>query len=53
MLIFGTVAVASLSSGSLLAMGGWNWVVAIAFPGVVLCLLALAWLHRPAARMAG
>lgn len=41
-LIFGTVAVASFSSGSLQAVGGWatiNWLV---FPFVTIALLAIA-----------
>lgn len=51
-LVFGTVALGSFSSGSILAVGGWDWVVYIVFPAVGLCLLALAWLHRPVARAA-
>jgi MFS family permease len=41
-LVFGTVAVASFSSGSLQALGGWallNWLV---FPFVAIALLAIA-----------
>jgi MFS family permease len=45
-LIFGSVAVASFSSGKLLSAGGWasvNWLV---FPPVVVALVLLAWLQR-------
>lgn len=45
-LVFGSVAVASFSSGQLLNLGGWatvNWVV---FPPVVLALLLMAWQGR-------
>jgi MFS family permease len=45
-LVFGSVALASFSSGKLLNSGGWeivNWMV---FPPVVLALLLLAWQHR-------
>jgi MFS family permease len=49
-LVFGSVAVASFSSGKLLTLGGWdtlNWLV---FPPVALALALLAWqaARRPA-----
>lgn len=47
-LVFGTMAVGSFSSGSLLALLGWaavNWVV---FPPVLLALLVLLLVRRPA-----
>ncbi len=45
-LVFGSVALASFSSGKLLNLGGWdtlNWLV---FPPVVLALALLAWQGR-------
>jgi MFS family permease len=45
-LVFGSVAVASFSSGKLLNAGGWesvNWMV---FPPVVVALVLLAWQQR-------
>ncbi|MBZ6075003.1 MFS transporter [Microvirga puerhi] len=42
-LVFGSVAVASFSSGKLLSSGGWmsvNWLV---FPPVIIALILLAW----------
>jgi MFS family permease len=45
-LVFGSVAVASFSSGKLLNAGGWeivNWMV---FPPVVVALFLLAWQQR-------
>ena len=45
LLVFGTVAVASFSSGGILGTGGWdavNWLV-LPFCGVALAALALAW----------
>jgi len=41
-LVFGSVAVASFSSGSMLTSVGWAWVKYVIFPVVGLCLLALA-----------
>jgi MFS family permease len=43
-LVFGFVALASLSSGHLLVLGGWNMVNLAVFPVAVFCLLALAFL---------
>ncbi len=40
-LVFGFVALASLSSGHLLVFGGWNLVNLAVFPVAVFCLLAL------------
>ncbi len=42
--VFATVATASLTSGKLLAVVGWNAVNMAVFPMVALCLGALAWL---------
>jgi MFS family permease len=44
-LVFGFVALASLSSGQLLVLGGWNLVNLAVFPVAVFCLFALAVLH--------
>ena len=49
-LVFGSVAIASFSSGKMLNLGGWetlNWLV---LPPVVLVCAMLAWQHlrRPA-----
>ena len=49
-LVFGSVAIASFSSGGLLSHGGWtvvNWMV---FPPVVIALMLVAWqrFQRPA-----
>ena len=46
LLIFGSVAIASISSGGLLHAGGWasvNWLV---FPPVVLALALVFWQAR-------
>jgi MFS family permease len=40
-IVFGTVAVASFSSGSLVTSAGWTWVNYAVFPVVSICLLAL------------
>ena len=45
-LIFGSVAVASFSSGKLLSAGGWESVNWLVFPPVVVALVLLAWLQR-------
>jgi predicted MFS family arabinose efflux permease len=45
-LVFGSVAVASFSSGKLLNAGGWDTVNWMVFPPVVIALLLLAWQHR-------
>ena len=57
LLVFGTVAVASFSSGTLLSSGGWqavNWLV-LPFVAVALVLLALTGRGRaaPATGLAG
>jgi MFS family permease len=53
-IVFGTVAVASFSSGSLVTSAGWAWVNYAVFPVVSLCVLALGLLalqrRRAAAR---
>jgi MFS family permease len=41
-LIFGSVAVASFSSGSLFTSVGWVWINYLVFPVVGICLLSLA-----------
>ena len=41
-LVFGSVALASLASGRLLATVGWTWINMMAFPITAACLLALA-----------
>jgi MFS family permease len=48
-LIFGSVAVASFSSGRLLSAGGWEIVNWLVFPPVALALLLIGWqmLRRP------
>jgi MFS family permease len=43
-LVFGSVAVASFSSGQVLARGGWQAVNLTVYPFVAAVLLALAWL---------
>jgi MFS family permease len=51
-LIFGSMAVASFSSGQLLAGLGWAWTNAVIFPVIALAAALLAWLsfaRRPAA----
>lgn len=44
-LVFGSVAVASFSSGQLLSAGGWEMVNMIVHPAVAAVLLLLAWQH--------
>lgn len=41
--VFGFVALASLSAGGVLQVGGWNFVSAIVLPVAVICLAALFW----------
>lgn len=43
-LVFGTVAAASFSSGSLVTSVGWNWVNYAVFPVILVCLLSLSYL---------
>jgi MFS family permease len=43
-LIFGSMAVASFSSGQLLAGFGWAWTNAVIFPVIALAAALLAWL---------
>jgi MFS family permease len=43
-LVFGLVSVASFSSGALLNSSGWSAVQIAALPGIVVGLLALAWI---------
>ena len=45
-LIFGSVAVASFSSGKLLSAGGWESVNWLVFPPVVIALALLAWQQK-------
>jgi MFS family permease len=45
-LIFGSVAIASFSSGKLLSAGGWESVNWLVFPPVVIALVLLAWQQR-------
>ncbi|MXQ11001.1 MFS transporter [Microvirga makkahensis] len=45
-LVFGSVAIASFSSGKLLNAGGWETVNWLVFPPVVIALLLLAWQQR-------
>jgi MFS family permease len=42
-LIFGSVAIASFSSGRLLSVGGWDYVNWLVFPPVALALVLIAW----------
>ncbi|MBM6595526.1 MFS transporter [Microvirga sp. BT291] len=51
-LVFGSVAVASFSSGSLLNSGGWLLVNSLVFPPIAVALGLLAWqTHRRAAAL--
>jgi len=45
-LIFGSVAIASFSSGKLLSAGGWESVNWLVFPPVLVALVLLAWQQR-------
>jgi MFS family permease len=45
-LIFGSVAIASFSSGKLLSAGGWESVNWLVFPPVAIALILLAWQQR-------
>lgn len=51
-MVFGTVALASFSSGGLLALGGWQVVNWLVFPFVALALLLLAFARGPAEAVA-
>ena len=51
-LIFGFVALASLSAGGTLHVGGWDIVNAIVLPVAIACLLALFWQMRRRTRPA-
>lgn len=42
LLVFGSVALASLSSGTLFATLGWDWINWLSLPAVALCLAVLA-----------
>jgi MFS family permease len=42
-LVFGSVAVASFSSGQMLFIGGWNALNLVVLPVALVCLLALFW----------
>ena len=44
--IFGMVAAASLSSGGVLQVGGWDVVNIVVLPVSVICLMALLWQIR-------
>jgi MFS family permease len=54
-LVFGSVAIASFSSGGLLHAGGWDSVNWLVFPPVAVALALVAWqaLQRPAASPSG
>ncbi len=52
LLVFGTVALASLSSGTLLNAAGWNAVNLTVLPVIVLALAALGWLALQGRRTA-
>jgi MFS family permease len=45
-LVFGTVAIASFSSGQLLSLGGWGSVNWLVFPPVILVLGLILWQSR-------
>lgn len=45
-LVFGSVAIASFSSGKLLNAGGWDTVNWMVFPPVAVALILLVWQHR-------
>lgn len=45
-LIFGSVALASFSSGKLLSAGGWESVTWLVFPPVLIALVLLAWQQK-------
>jgi MFS family permease len=49
-LVFGSVAVASFSAGSLLTAGGWEMVNWVIFPAVALVLIPLLWRLPSAAK---
>lgn len=45
-LVFGSVAIASFSSGRLLNAGGWDYVNWMVFPPIIVALILLAWQQR-------
>jgi hypothetical protein len=45
-LVFGSVAIASFSSGTMLNAGGWERVAWLVFPPVAVALGMLAWNRR-------
>jgi len=51
-IIFGSVALASFSSGQFLANVGWDWLTIFFFPVIAICLGALVWLLVPGRRRA-
>ena len=50
-LVFGFVALASLSSGGMLQVGGWDVVNLIVLPVALVCLAALFWQMRRQIRL--
>jgi len=46
LVLFSSVAVASLLSGKLLSVSGWELINGLMFPVVAVCLLALGWVGR-------
>ncbi len=48
-LIFGLVALSSMSSGEVLLLGGWNTLNLLVIPVAIACLAALLWqmMRRP------
>ena len=51
-LVFGSVALASLSSGLTLNAFGWDWLNWIVFPVCAFCLLSLLWVRTGARKLA-
>lgn len=48
--VFGSMAVGSFASGSVLATHGWTWVTALMLPPVLVAAISLVWLSRSAHR---
>lgn len=46
--VFGSMAVGSFASGSLLATHGWTWVTGLMLPPVLVAAISLVWLSRSA-----